>query len=150
MDTFTKLSKFLIFGLNFLQKTTNRDFGKILRFGVLVFLNSYCSSGLGSVQFGHPSLLCIQVGTSYILKKSILNQRNPRISRFWNNHGRKRPQGQSHHQWKADREPVNLQQKARTLPGPWNPYHLYYVIVLEVTWLTFLLLLAWRYFLQSF
>ena len=45
-----------IFGLNFLQKTANLDFGKILRFVVLVFLNSYCSSGLGSVRLRHPSV----------------------------------------------------------------------------------------------
>ena len=38
-----------------MQKTANHDFGKILWFAVLVFLNSYCGSGLGLVRFGHPN-----------------------------------------------------------------------------------------------
>ena len=43
-----------IFGLNFLQKTANRDFVKILRFAVPVFLNFYCGSVL--VRFGLDTL----------------------------------------------------------------------------------------------
>ena len=43
-----------IFGLNFLQKTANRDFVKILRFAVSVFLNFYCGSVL--VWFGLDTL----------------------------------------------------------------------------------------------
>ena len=44
-----------IFGLNFLQKTANRDFVKILRFAVSVFLNFYCGSVL--VRFGLDTLI---------------------------------------------------------------------------------------------
>ena len=44
-----------IFGLNFLQKTANRDFVKILRFAVSVFLNLYCGSVL--VRFSLDTLL---------------------------------------------------------------------------------------------
>ena len=46
-----------IFGLNFLQKTANRDFVKILRFAVSVFLNFYCGSVL--VRFGLDTLVII-------------------------------------------------------------------------------------------
>jgi len=48
-----------IFGLNFLQKTANRDFVKILRFAVSVFLNFYCGSVL--VRFGLDTLKTMPV-----------------------------------------------------------------------------------------
>ena len=48
-----------IFGLNFLQKTANRDFVKILRFAVSVFLNFYCGSVL--IRFGLDTLMSMSL-----------------------------------------------------------------------------------------
>ena len=64
-----------IFGLNFLQKTANRDFVKILRFAVSVFLNFYCGSVL--VRFGLDTLVLISLKTVFRGKALFLLYKEP-------------------------------------------------------------------------